>query len=164
MNNITFDPVKRAVWKEVAKTFAEDRNVERCLCFGREFYNYLRREASLPFPLAYVRKSGPPMQEHDLCDLIVGWEVLKKKAGIPMLEWMYRTVKKGGEVRLFGYYLHPSPDDIFSWERECGVSHHLPAPGAISFGQITAWLKSAPFDRYTVRKRGIYYQVILRKE
>ncbi len=73
------------------------------------------------------------------------------------------------EALLYGFYSNPMPDEIVEWEQRSrrhdnGAVIRLPLPGAASLSRISGWLRSAPFDRYAIRKKGIYYQVWLRKE
>lgn len=161
------DQVKREIWEEIARDLAKDRNVGYCRCYGEEFSRYLLREADLPFPLENIDDETPPGQVSDLSDLVIGWQVLEEERTTLTPEAIYRMLKAGGEALFYGFYSNPRPDDVVEWERRCrghdgGLTIRLPLPGAVSLSRISGWLRSSPFDRYTIRKKGIYYQVWLR--
>ena len=168
MNKMKLDRVKKEIWKEIARDLAKERNVGSCRCYGEEFYRYLLREADLPFPLENIDSERPPGQVSDLFDLVIGWQMLEEDRAPLRPESIYRMLKGGGEALLYGFYSNPMPDDVVEWERrwggdDGGLIIRLPLPGAVSLSRVSGWLRPAPFDRYTIRKKGIYYQVWMRK-
>jgi len=81
---------------------------------------------------------------------------------------MHGVLKKGGEVRLFGFYAQPSDDDVLLWERKCrgengcGDFSSIIRSG-LSLARISSWFTSSPFDHYVIGKKGVYYRVLARK-
>ena len=168
MNNMKIDPVKRVIWSDIARELAKETDVETCRCYGDEFYSYLQREGELPFLLEKGGEADLSDNDNGYCDLIIGWQVLTEDSSVVSPEALFGFLKDRGEALLYGYYCDPRPDDILEWERRCGkdgsrVTIPIPMAGAISMSRIGGWLKEGPFDRYTIRKKGIYYQVWLRK-
>lgn len=168
MTGTETDVIKTIIWEEIGPDLAKSGDVTTCLCWGDEFGNYLQRKACLPFKLELVKADNRPSEQSEVYDIIVGWQVLQGEGSISVLNEMYQMLKKGGEVRLFGFYRHPVPDDILLWERKCreydkSATFPLPLPKAISLSQISSWVKSTPFEHYVIRKKGIYYQALLRK-
>ncbi len=163
MNNMKDDPVKRVIWGDIARELAKETDVETCRCYGDEFYNYLDREGGLPFLLENGGRN-----EDGCCDLIIGWQVLAEDSSVISPEALFRILNDRGEALLYGYYRDPRPEDILEWERRCDqdgsrVIIDAPLTGAISMSRISGWLRKSPFDRYTIRKKGVYYQAWLRK-
>jgi hypothetical protein len=168
MNNMKVDPVKRVVWSHIARELAKEKDVESCLCYGDEFYSYLDQDGGLPFILEQVAENNSPWNEDGSCDLIVGWQVPAEDSSTITPDLIFRSLKDRGEALLYGYYRDPRPEDILEWERRClqeGIRVTIQAPlsGSISMSRISGWLKEGPFDRFTIRKKGIYYQAWLRK-
>ena len=163
------DGIKELVWEEIGRDLVKDGGVETCLCWGADFFSYLKRNLRPPFKIKLARSGSPPPGRSGTNDLIIGWEVLQGEESSATLELIYQILKEGGEARLFGFYRHPVADDILLWERKCrqrgeGKSMALPLPGAVSLAQITSWVGATPFEHYIIRKKGIYYQALLIKE
>jgi len=162
------DPVKRVVWRDIARELAKENDVKSCRCYGDEFYSYLYSEGDLPFILEKADEIISPGNEDKCCDLIVGWQGVAEDSANITPDLIFRSLKDGGEALLYGYYRDPRPEDILEWERRCfqeGIQVTIPArlAGSISMSRISGWLKEGPFDRFTIRKKGIYYQAWLRK-
>ncbi|MFH1038211.1 MAG: hypothetical protein V1789_06020 [PVC group bacterium] len=169
MNKMKIDPVKRAIWEEIARDLSGTRSGVGVLGFDTDFCRFLRREAGLPFPLEAADPAAPAAGGSDGCDLFIGWQVLGRTNAILPPETVYGLLRNGGEALLYGHYRHPRPDDVREWEsrirrRDERANVRLPLPGAVSMQRISGWLASSPFDRYTIRKKGIYYQAVLSKE
>ena len=157
------DPVKRIIWGDIARELGREADVKFCRCYGDEFYSYLDEEGGLPFLL----KNAVGAADGD-SDLIIGWQVLEDDSSVISPEMIFRLLNDRGEALLYGYYRDPRPEDILEWERRCGqegsrVTIQSPLAGAISMSRISGWLRESPFDRYTIRKKGIYFQAWLRK-
>ena len=140
---------------------------DNCLCLGIEFGRYLREKSRLSLRVT-AGDIPPPEGGSKGFDLIVGWEATVGEDSASRLEMIYRALNEEGEARLFGFYLQPSRNDIHLWEDKCRKRGErgelpLPLPGSVSMGAIAALLKSTPFERYTVRKKGIYYEAVLQK-
>ena len=163
MNNMKVDPVKRVIWGDIARELAKETDVKICRCYGDGFYTYLDREGGLPFLL-----ENAGSDEAGYCERIIGWQVLEDDSSVILPEALFRLLNDRGEALLYGYYRDPRPDDILEWERRCSqdgqrVTIQAPLAGAISMSRISGWLRESPFDRYTIRKKGVYYQAWLRK-
>jgi len=162
------DPVERIIWNEIARELGKETEVKTCLCYGDEFRGYLKQEAGLPFIPDNPEEVDRDGNDDERFDLITGWQVLADDSSTVSPEAIFRLLKEKGEVLLYGYYRDPRPDDISEWERccrqlGCDESIQLPGPGAVSMSRISGWLREGPFDRYTIRKKEIYYQAWLRK-
>jgi len=169
MNNMKVDPVKRVFWRDIARELAKEKDVKSCRCYGDEFYSYLDQVGGLPFILEKAAENISPGNEDECCDLIVGWQVVAEDSSNITPDLIFRSLKDGGEALLYGYYRDPRPADILEWERLClqeeiRVTIQVPLAGSISMSRISGWLKEGPFDQFTIRKKGIYYQAWLRKE
>gem|GEM_PF-1231356 len=162
------DPVKRVIWSDIAGALAKETNVASCLCYGDEFRGYLKREAGLPFIPDNPAELEPAGNNDGQFDLIAGWQVLGEDSSTVSPEEIFGLLKEEGEALLYGYYRDPRPEEILEMERrcrqaDCNESIVLPGPGAVSMSRISGWLRESPFDRFTIRKKGIYYQAWLRK-
>lgn len=158
------DVFTKVVWEEIADLMAGERDVEVCLCENGTFRKYLEKTGKIPFPLLSLREKD----ETGPADLILGWQSLEKEGNGDLLEDYHRRLKTDGEAFLAGWYSFPTPDDELIWARKCRraggrLPLDLPPPGAMGFEELTAILKESPFERYNIRKRGVYYQVICRK-
>jgi hypothetical protein len=159
MNKSGLEEVERVIWEEIARDLDRERGVEKCLCFNRRFFQYLRAAAP-SFPLESYSGDLPA---EGTAGLFLGWQVLE--AGRPLLSpgEIFSALGAKGEARLFGYYSSPRPDDLREWAGRAEPGR-LPPPEAVSLGAIAGWLKTGSFDRYTLRKRGIYYECRLQKD
>lgn len=154
--------VENIIWEEIARELVRERGVERCFCFNPGFRGYLESVA-LPFPLETFPGSGDSAFGGDL---FLGWQVLETARELLTPEAIFSVLRSGGEARLFGFYSSPRSEDLREWEvRVSGTDRsRLPPPGAVSLGELAGWLKTGPFNRYTIRKRGIYYDCRLQKD
>ncbi len=154
--------VEELIWEEIARDLAREEGIEKCLCYPESFRGYLHSRG-LPFGLeGYPGPGGAP----ETVDLFLGWPVLKEGSALLSPEEIWGVLKPGGEARIFGFYSAPRPDDLREWEASAGEagSSDLPPAGAVSLGEAAGWLKTGPFERYTIRKRGIYYDCRLVKD
>lgn len=157
MNKTGLETVEELVWEEIARDLVREKEIGHCLCFPGRFQETLQ-SAGLGFPL-----EGFPGIE---ADLFLGWQVLEEGSAALTPEEIFSSLKPGGEARIFGFYSSPRPEEIRQWAgRVRGKDQPgLPPPGAASLGAVAGWLKTGPFGRYTIRKRGIYYDCRLGKE
>ncbi len=162
MNRTGPPGVEYLIWEEIARELERERGVERCFCFNPGFREYLESVA-LPFPLEDFPGSGDPAGGGDL---FLGWQVVEAERELLTPEAIFSALRAGGEARLFGFYSSPRPEDLREWEvRASGTDRPgLPPPGAVSLGTLAGWLKAGPFNRYTIRKRGIFYDCRLQKD
>lgn len=162
MNKSGLGRVEEIIWDEIARDLKGERKVERCLCFHDRFFLQLSGTGDFPFSLKNFSGSG---REAGAADLFLGWQVLEEDRPLLDLEEIFSSLRTGGEARLFGFYGSPRPEDIRDWEGRAAGSAalRLPPPGAASLGSVAGWLKDGPFNRYTIRKRGIYYDCRLGK-
>ncbi len=160
MNNSGPERVERLIWEEIARDLERERGVERCPCFPERFRDCLQA-AALPFPLEEFPLSGP---ESGGADLFLGWAVLSEDGETLTAKAIHSVLRGGGEARLFGFYGFPRPEDLREWEGRAEGPGPIPPPGAVSLGRVAGWLKAGPFNRYTIRKRGIYYDCRLQKD
>ena len=156
------------VWEEIGNDLLKDGSAKKCLCWGGNFCDYLKRKLNLSLEIKLFRKDSPLPSRAGSYDLIIAWEVIPGDDDGTRLDSFYRLLKKGGEARVYGFYLHPTADDVVFWERKYrqasrGDSMDLPLPGAVSLTEITAQVGSTPFEHYVIRKHGIYYQALLIK-
>ncbi len=169
MNNMKMDPVKRAVWEEIARDLSGSRKSAVALCSPVDFRRFLAGVPGIPFLLEDLDPGKPAPREEGSRDLFIGWHLVGEEDDRIAPETIYGLLRKGGEARLFGFYLHPRPDDLREWESRIRrgaepAEIRSPLPGAIGIGRISGWLKDSPFVRYVIRKKGLYYQAILSKE
>ena len=162
------NPVERIIWNEISGELAKETDVKSSLCYGDEFRSYLKREAGLPFIPDNPAEFKPDVNNDGRFDLIAGWQVLGEDFSTVLPEELFGLLKEKGEALLYGYYRDPRPEDILEFERRCRQANcagsiRIPGAGAISMSRISGWLKEGPFDRFTIRKKGIYYQAWLRK-
>lgn len=161
----TIDPLTTVIWEEIAEDLSGETREKGCRAAERGFYEYLKAQGG-PFAGLEEFKAGGEKQTVSRAGLLLGWRLLEKTGVSTRLERIFSLLKPGGEARLYGYYSRPSRDDIILWEgkfrrRAPGRTFQLPAAKALSLGDITGYLKTGPFDRYLVRKNGIYYQAVL---
>ncbi len=158
--------VRTIVWTEIARQLSRENRSNNCICIGSDFCRFLLSFQNLPFPVLSIddfRKT-----RGGEADLITGWNPAGGREGSAELRESHDLLTAEGEARFYGWYRFPTSDDILLWERKCGKGGiHLPVdwppPNAGSIGEITALIKTSPFSRFSVRKRGIYYQAVLRK-
>ena len=158
--------VSTIVWSEIGQSLSRETRVKVCACMGAGFCRYLASEQSLPFSI--IPSADFKDRPHGEVGLFLGWKLPEGPTGSARLEQAYNLLKDDGEARFFGWYRFPTSDDILLWERKCGKrGAHLPLdwppPEAARIGEITALIKTSSFRRFSVRKRGIYYQAVLRK-
>jgi len=135
-----------SAWEKIAGDLKREREAERCLCFPERFREYLRT-AGLPFGLdGYPGPGG----EGGKADLFIGWRVLEEERELLSPGEICSALRPGGEARIFGLYRRPGRES--------------PGTAAVSLGTVAGWLKTGPFNRYTLRKRGIYYDCRLQKD
>ena len=158
MNKSGLEEVEKVIWAEIARDLGRERGVEKCLCFNRRFFQYLRA-ADPSFPLESYSGDLPA---EGTAGLFLGWQVLEADRPLLSPGEIFSALAAGGEARLFGFYSSPRPNDLRGWEGRAEAGR-LPPPAAASLGAIAGWLKSGSFDRYTLRKRGIYYECRLQK-
>ena len=161
------DPLREYVWEEIAGEIAPP-DAGRCLCLGKEFADYLQGRIAFSPVLERAGSEGPSAPSSPGFALILGWGVLESPRAPAVLESVHRALETGGEALLFGYCRFPSRDDVVIWERKCrekglNSAGPLPPPGAVSLSRLAACLAAGPFEHYSVRKKGIYYLVILRR-
>lgn len=150
------DVIGRLVWEEVGRNLAREGGVKKALCLGEDFRAYLNKEAKLPFKL---EKTSPKVKGG--YGLVIGWGAIR-------LERIHGLLRKDGEARLWGFYSRPRPEDLAKWEgklRKVDGRAVFPKrlPGAMSLARLSARVKQSPFEHYTIRKQGIYYQALLKK-
>ena len=126
-------------------------------CRGDDFADYLGRRFGLS------RSRGPSGRRFSR---FYGWRVLEGRAAAAALAAIHRDLAAGGEAILFGYCRFPGRDDLAAWEAKCrerGVAAvgRAPPSGALSLSRIAALLAGSPFERYSIRKKGICYSVRL---
>ncbi len=157
------DLIKELVWEEIADDLSRESGEKKALCLGEDFYAYLDKEVKLPFKLEKASSKAKGRY-----GLIIGWGILPAKGPPTVLKRIYKLLKKGGEVRLWGFYNQPHRDDLILWEgklrkREEKKSFPARLPGAISLARISGCVKGTPFEHYVIRKEGIRYQTLLKK-
>ncbi len=150
--------VEEAIWEEIARDLVRERGVDRCLCFNDRFSGYLGG-LTLPFAVENYAPDG----RGRTAGLLLGWQVLEAGRSLLSPEEIFSSLEAGGEARLFGFYSSPRPEDLREWEGRYPAAV-LPPPAAVSLGAVAGWLKTGAFDRYTLRKRGIYYDCRLQKD
>ncbi len=157
MNKTGLEIVEEFIWEEIARDLAREKEVERCLCLPDRFRAKLL-SAGVGFPLEEFPGSA--------ADLFLGWQILAEESAILTPEEIFSSLKPGGEARIFGFYSSPRPEEVREWAGRVKGKEPpgLPPPGAVSLGAVAGWLKTGPFGRYTIRKRGIYYDCRLGKE
>ncbi len=153
------EEAEQMIWEAIARDLEGEQRLEKCLCFHDGFCRYLSA-VSLPFP---VESYSPGAGREGTADLFLGWQVLKGQRSLLTTEEIFASLKPGGEVRLFGFYSAPRPEDLREWRGKSPVAG-LPPPQAVSLGEISGWLKDSSFERYTLRKREIYYDCRLQKD
>ena len=130
-------------------------------CRGDGFADYLGRR----FGFACARSRGTSWRR---CSRFYGWRVLEGRAAAAALAAIHRDLAAGGEAVLFGYCRFPGRDDLAAWEAKCrergfAAAGRIPISGALSLSRIAALLAGSPFERYSIRKKGIWYTVNLRR-
>ncbi len=157
MNKSGLEIVEELIWEEIARDLVREKEVERCLCLPDRFREKLN-SVGVGFPVEGF--PGPP------ADLFLGWQVLEEGSAALTPEEICSSLKDGGEARIFGFYGSPRPEDIREWSGRVKGEEPvgLPPPGAASLGDVAGWLKTGPFGRYTIRKRGIYYDCRMEKD
>ncbi len=157
MNKSGLGIVEELIWEEIVRGLAGENEVERCLCLPDRFREKLC-SVGVGFPVEGF--PGPP------ADLFLGWQILGDETAALTPEEIFFSLKDGGEARIFGFYGSPRPEDIRRWSGRVkgGMPAGLPPPGAASLGDVAGWLKTGPFGRYTIRKRGIYYDCRMAKD
>lgn len=153
------EEVEQMIWGEIAQDLEGEQSLDQCLCFNDGFCCYLSA-VSLPFP---VESYSPGVGWEGTADLFLGWQVLEDQRSLLTTEEIFTSLKPGGEARLFGFYSAPRPEDLREWRGRSSAAG-LPPPQAVLLGEISGWLKNSSFERYTLRKRGIYYDCRLQKD
>jgi len=161
------DPLRELAWEEIAGEIAPPPS-GRCLCLGIDFARYLQRRIAFPSPPEVRGTDGPV--EYPAGDFvrIFGWRGLEGKGAATTVAMIHRSLAEGGEGVLFGYCRFPGRDDLASWRvvcREKGMDFDPAAflQGALSLSRIAALLAEGPFERYSIRMKGIWYKVNLHR-
>jgi hypothetical protein len=145
-------------WEEIAAQIAPpETGPFRCL--GEDFAGYLSRRLAIPF----ARAGGPAGRRFSR---IYGWRVLEGRGGPAAVAMIHGNLKAGGEAVLFGYCRFPGREDLADGEKKCreqgvDIPTRLPPAGALALSRIAALLAAGPFDRYSIRKKGICYVATL---
>jgi hypothetical protein len=158
MNKSGWERVEKIIWDRIARDLEREGGIARCLCFHDRFLDHLQA-AGLPFALENYPGSG---SEKGTAELFLGWQVLNEEGPLLTPGEIFSSLGDGGEARIFGVYSSPWTEDLQEWAGPEPL--RLPPPGAVSLAAVAGWLKPGPFNRYTLRKRGIYYECRLGKD
>ena len=128
-------------------------------CRGGGFADYLGRR----FGISCACSRGPSGRRFSR---LYGWRVLEGRGASAVVAAIHRDLAPGGEAVLFGYCRSPGRDDLAAWEakrraRGVAAAGRIPASGALALSRIAALLAGSPFERYSIRKKGICYSVRL---
>lgn len=159
------NPVTKIIWDEILGELRPPAGDGDCLAGGSGFFKYLNLKRGSVFRPKPLGSGGRPLSPGSV-RLILGWRLLESPKAPSLLKKFYPCLKKSGEARFFGYYSLPTREDILLWEGKMRLAGNAsrfrpPREKALTLGEISGLLKKSPFERYLLRKTGIYYQAIL---